>query len=355
MSDYHKIMRRASDIQMSPEFKPYTAVRILTGLQDENNADIVYESGNFNTGRVLEIKNEWGTQEQADDILADVNGWAYQPYEATGAMLNPAAQLGDAVDVNGIYSGIYVKNTTFGGLMPADISAPEDEEINHEIPYESRQDRNYTRMVKNMRATFKIQASQIAAKVEATSTGEAFGWTLTENQWKLWSGNENNPILIANSSGLTVNGSGEFTGVVKASQFLNSAGQPMATQDQVSAVMGSYAAGGIGGGYFFNSATQAGTQVYPDYFYCYRLGVHGDIYCDGSAYNKDLRVWDGGSYVRAEWQYKSFSVEVPNDFHVLDTSIIYQQSGIRVLSYNTSYISHGSTSKSAGSITYLGR
>ena len=355
MSDYHKIIRRARNVETSPQFAPYTAVRIITGLQDENNADIVYEAGDFSAGRVLEVNNEWGTQEQADDIFEEINGFAYQPYDATQAMLNPAAQLGDAVDVNGIYSGIFVKETKFSDMMTSSIAAPMDEELDHELHYESPQDRSYTRMVKNMKATFKIQASQIAAKVEATSTGEAFGWTLTADQWRLWSGNENNPILIANSSGLTVKGNGEFTGIVKASQFLNSAGQQMATQDQVSAVMGSYAGGGIGGGSFFNSATQADTQVYPDYFYCYRLGVHGDIYCDGKTYNKDLRVWDGGSYVRAEWQYKSFSVDVPDDFHVYDNSVIYQQSGIRVLSYNGSYISHGSTSKSAGSITYLGR
>lgn len=225
------VLKRAYNMEVSSQFDGYSAVRIFVGTDDDGNS-IIYESGNTN-GRTLEIKNPFGTQEMADNILADIQGYQYQPLSADNALLNPAAEMGDGVTVNGVYSGIFTRDTQFGRLMASDISAPTDEEIEHEFAVESPSDRQYTRFVQQTKsmlritnmaieaeveqresdveainATLLIQADQIAAKVSKQSPeGQtSFGWNLTDTQWTVFSGDESNTILKATSSGLEVKG-----------------------------------------------------------------------------------------------------------------------------------------------------
>ena len=225
------ILKRASNMEISEQFDGYAGVRIFVGTNDDGE-NVVYESGNTD-GRTLEIKNPFGTQEMADNILADIQGYQYQPLSADNALLNPAAEMGDGVTVNGVYSGIFVRATQFGRLMASDISAPTDEEIEHEFAVESPSERQYTRFVQQTRAMLKItnlaieaevsartsadeainatlsvQATQIAAKVskQSPSGQTSFGWNLTDTSWTVFSGSTNNVILKATSSGLEVKG-----------------------------------------------------------------------------------------------------------------------------------------------------
>lgn len=225
------ILKRAQNMEISDQFDGYSGVRIFVGTNDDGET-VVYESGNTN-GRTLEIKNPFGTQEMADNILADIQGYQYQPLTADSALLNPAAEMGDGVTVNGVYSGVFVRATQFGRLMASDISAPTDEEIEHEFAVESPSERQYTRFVQQTRsmlkitnlaieaevsartsadnainATLSIQATQIAAKVskQSPSGQTSFGWNLTDTSWTVFSGNTSNIILKATSSGLEVKG-----------------------------------------------------------------------------------------------------------------------------------------------------
>lgn len=222
------ILRRAKNMEVSPQFDGYSGVRIFVGTDDNGDA-IVIESGDTN-GRTLEIKNPFGTQEMADNILADINGYQYQPMSAEAAQLNPAAEMGDGVTVNGVYSGIFVRATQFGRLMASNIAAPTDEEIEHEFAVESASDRQYTRFVQQtkgmlrvtnlaieaevsartaadeqMSATLQLHASQIAAKVSQTGgNNSSFGWTLTSTGHTWYSNNQQ--VMKITSSGLEVKG-----------------------------------------------------------------------------------------------------------------------------------------------------
>ena len=225
------VLKRASNMEISSQFDGYSAVRIFVGTDDDGNA-VIYEAGNTN-GRTLEIKNPFGTQEMANNILAEIQGYQYQPLSADNALLNPAAEMGDGVTVNGVYSGLFVRATQFGRLMASDIAAPTDEEIEHEFAVENASDRQYTRFVQQTKAMLKItnmaieaevsqresdveainatlliQASQIQAKVSKQSPEgqSSFGWNLTDNSWTVFSGSPSNAILKATSSGLEVKG-----------------------------------------------------------------------------------------------------------------------------------------------------
>ena len=157
-------------LDISPQFLAYTKVRIYVGV-DDDGADVVYEAGS-ETGRTLELKNPFGTQEMANNILSSLGTWQYQPYTAKGAVANPALELGDPVTINGVDSAIYIRATHFGALHVIDISAPYDEEVDHEYQFESSEHREYKRQYSETKASLKITATQIAAEVARASAAE---------------------------------------------------------------------------------------------------------------------------------------------------------------------------------------
>lgn len=185
-------------MDISPEFDGYSKV-ILNVTED-----LVYEAGT-DTGRVLELTNPWGSQKMANDILAKIKGYQYQPYTANGALLDPAAELGDGVTANGVYSGIFKQNITFGRLYSADIEAPQDEEIDHEYPYQTVTDRQVIRQFANVRSQFSVQANEIAARVTREGgDNRSFGWSLTEDGFILSSGSRK--VFKATEDGIEVTG-----------------------------------------------------------------------------------------------------------------------------------------------------
>lgn len=123
------IGRRAAKHDYGDLFAPYTGVTI--NLTD---GDTSFTSGD-DSGRTLTVESPWASQKMADNLLAQVRGAQHQPFTATGAILDPAAELGDAITVGGVSGIMYRRSQRFGTLYRADISAPGDEEINHEIPY----------------------------------------------------------------------------------------------------------------------------------------------------------------------------------------------------------------------------
>lgn len=260
------ILQRASNMEISPQFDGYSAVRIFIGTDDDGNA-VTYEAGNTD-GRTLEIHNPFGTQEMANKILADIQGYQYQPLSADNALLDPAAEMGDGVTVNGVYSGIFVRATQFGRLMASDVSAPTDEEIEHEFAIESASDRQYTRFVQQTKAMLKITNMAIEAEVEARETADSainatlaihasdiqarvtkqspsgqssFGWNLTDSEWTVFSGSTSNTILRASSSGLEVKGkvtatSGEIGGFTIGATSIYSNGMSSMASGQTTGV-----------------------------------------------------------------------------------------------------------------------
>ena len=154
----------------------------------------------------MTINNPWGTQAQANNIISRIRGFSYQPYTAEGALVDPCAELGDGVSVNDVYSGVYKMTRDYNALMPAEIAAPQSEEIDHEYPYESMGDREMTRRFTEMESELSIASSEISAKVSKKSPeGQtSFSWNLTDSAWEVKSGSKT--IFKVNSSGAQVSG-----------------------------------------------------------------------------------------------------------------------------------------------------
>ena len=201
MSDATYIGGMASRLESTPPFQTYS--RVVIHVSDDADDDIVV--GN-STGRTLEVDNPWGTVAMAQNMLSALNGYQYQPYTAYGAALNPAAEIGDAVTVGDVYGGIYTRQTAFGRLMKADISAPQDEEIDHEYKFESPERREFSRQIGEVRASLAITNQDISAKVDRQSpTGQtSFSWLMNDTSHTWYANGQE--VMRVSASGLSVTG-----------------------------------------------------------------------------------------------------------------------------------------------------
>lgn len=202
------VLKRARSLDTSPAFKPYSGVEIV--IDEDTYVTAPSDPGEYEqakaNGRILTIENPWGTQAQADAILNAIKGYAYQPFEASDALVDPSAEIGDGVSINDVYSGIFQMTRNYSALMPADVSAPQSEEIDHEYPYEPAQDRQIQRRFSAIESEFRIQSDVIAAKVSKTSPeGQtSFSWSLQDSSWEVKS--NGNTVFKVTSSGAEVNG-----------------------------------------------------------------------------------------------------------------------------------------------------
>lgn len=243
MSNRTYLGRNMQRFTSAPQFDGFSKVIII--VSDE----IEYAAGN-DTGRVLRITNPWGTPQMAQDILNDIRGYQYQPYTAEGSLIDPSVELGDGVTANNVYGGIYTQKIRFGSLLTATVSAPEDEELNHEYPYKSKPNKEITREAKLLRAEMRIQADRITMEVEERKTAvekltaqlqiqaglieakvsktggnaSSFGWVLTDTDWTIKANSRD--VLKATRAGLEVYGrivadSGKIGGFDILSNYLS--------------------------------------------------------------------------------------------------------------------------------------
>lgn len=222
MFNKFSIGKSVTDFESSEQLSGYSKVVI------EVTDEVSYESGT-DTGRTLTLSCPWGTQKMADDILSSIRGYQYQPYTATGAIIDPAVEIGDAVQANGVHGGVYDTSVTFGSIPKFDMSAPSDEEVDESIPYKSVVERKITRQKLEMNAQFEIQAGLISAKVSKTGgENSSFGWELDEKSWALKS--NGSTVLTADKDGLEIKGiiratGGEIGGFIIEKDHLSYNGQ----------------------------------------------------------------------------------------------------------------------------------
>lgn len=153
---------RAAGISVPPKFDAISKVVLL--VDDEN----YYEAGN-GTGRTLELTCPYGTQEMANNILASVSGYQYQPVTATDALADPAVELGDSMTVGGAYSIVAQREIDFGLLLPMGLAAPGQEEIESEYPYVSQQQSEIDRQLAQTRSEIRKTSEEIGLRVDGLS------------------------------------------------------------------------------------------------------------------------------------------------------------------------------------------
>lgn len=204
MTESFNLIRRVGSLEVSPVVHNYSSVKIYGG-QNADGTDRIFQLGD-ESGATFEITNEWGSAEQAANILPIIKGFKYQAYESGTVRLDPAAELGDAVTIANTFGGIFSKRVRYGSDIVMSLEAPSKEEVEHEFQVQSPTDRQYARFTSDVRSKFTIQAEAIEARVEKVhgKTTENFWWSLQSDGWSV--GNQNGAIFKVNSSGAEVEG-----------------------------------------------------------------------------------------------------------------------------------------------------
>jgi hypothetical protein len=277
------------------------------------NEDDAYYAGEA-SGRTLTVECPWGTQAIASALLAQFREFRYQPYKAENAILDPAAELGDGITANGVSGEIYTMDATFGTGFRCTVSAPWEEELDHEYPYVPKKDRKIRRQLHGLTTELSVQAGLISAKVSRTGGNAAsFGWELDENSWTIEADGET--VLVSDVHGLEIYGrivakGGEIGGFTIEDGYLSTGGQ--------------YWGGEEDGIYIGPSGIQLGSYFSVNRYgemYAYSGAFTGTVYAGSVAYDGDAGYFPGygleeltvqgyyGDYVWGQLDFGTISTE----------------------------------------------
>ena len=160
LADTVSLGRKTLDLTLAVPFDAITHVIVNC------NEELYVEAGGGN-GRTLEVSCPWGTWEMAQAILASLNGFIYQPFSANGAIVDPAAELGDNLTVDGTTAILAEQTIRFNSLFSSDIVSPGEDELDHEYPYHSTSQREIKRRLKDINTSFRVETDRISAEISA--------------------------------------------------------------------------------------------------------------------------------------------------------------------------------------------
>lgn len=140
------------------KYRPVSRVTLL--VDDEN----VYTAGD-DTGLELTASCPHATQKMVNALLAQLQGYQYQSFTADAANLDPAAELGDGVTVNGVYSIISQLDDDGRGFP--DISSPGEVALEEEYPAAGPMTQEFNRQLADTRSQITKTAEEIQLLVES--------------------------------------------------------------------------------------------------------------------------------------------------------------------------------------------
>lgn len=152
MFDRHFVGR---DLFSAANYGPRRPVSRITLFVDDANT---FTAGD-DTGMELTAKCPYATEAMAKTLLSIAKGAQYTAYEATAVNLDPAAELGDGVTVDGIYS-VIAQMTDNGDGYP-DIAFPGEDLIEEEYPGIETPEENFERKIASTRSLIAKTAEEI--------------------------------------------------------------------------------------------------------------------------------------------------------------------------------------------------
>ena len=169
MSDKVYLGKNVSDLDFGEKLDKISRVNLSV------DSDHIYTSGD-DTGRTLEVTCPWGSQEMADSILLQAASVNYIPFTASGALLDPAAEIGDGIDIAGVYSVLAQSSISLDKQCASSIPAPHTDEMDDEYPYKSSQERAVERQIAYTKSLITKTSEDISLQVQ--SINDELGQTL---------------------------------------------------------------------------------------------------------------------------------------------------------------------------------
>ena len=145
-SGYVNIGSKVGHFESSDAFEPITRVTLYW---DDENAftSPVNPDDASDTGREIVADCLCATQAMADNLLAQLKGFQYQPYTSNKAWLDPAYEIGDVVHIRNMWSYLTNVSSNISTGVMCSVSAPYEQEVDHEFPYVGTVSRNLKRKV----------------------------------------------------------------------------------------------------------------------------------------------------------------------------------------------------------------
>ena len=148
-------------------------VQTITGVRVvRNDTDTPLLAGD-ETGTVLEVENENGTQALADELAQKLVGLPYAPYTCEQRYIDPVAEAGDKITVGGVACVAYNIKESLGPSHYADLEAPaEAGELEEEYPYQNAAERVKKQLGTVTASMAEIRKDQKSIEAEVKTTTE---------------------------------------------------------------------------------------------------------------------------------------------------------------------------------------
>ena len=128
---YFGVDRECADFNKSDALQPISKVILSTD-------DDTYSEAGTDTGYAIKGKCNFATSDGTAALaLSKLNGYIYKPFEATRVFLDPAAEPGDMVGIEGEVYQIMEMVWDINTWPSVDIRAQFEEEIDHEFTFET--------------------------------------------------------------------------------------------------------------------------------------------------------------------------------------------------------------------------
>lgn len=157
MSEKYFVGQDMTSFADNGRYKPISRVTLL--LDDEKSL-----TAGDDTGMEITASCPHATQAMVNALLQKMKGYQYQAYEAGVANIDPAAELGDGVNVGGLYSPL--SRIADDGRGYADISSPGELEMEDEYPSGGYIKQEFDRKIAETRSSITKTSEEILLKVE---------------------------------------------------------------------------------------------------------------------------------------------------------------------------------------------
>lgn len=157
MPDKYFVGQDMTSFSDNGQYKPISRVTLL--LDDEKSL-----TAGDDTGMDITASCPHATQAMVNALLQRMKGYRYQAYEAGAANIDPAAELGDGVNVGGVYSPL--SRIADDGRGYADIASPGELEMDDEYPSGGYIKQEFDRKIAQTRSIITKTSEEIMLKVE---------------------------------------------------------------------------------------------------------------------------------------------------------------------------------------------
>lgn len=157
MSEKYYVGGDVTSFADNGKYKPISRVTLL--VDDENSL-----TAGDDTGMEITASCPHATQAMVNALLQRMKGYRYQAYEAGAANIDPAAELGDGVNVGGVYSPL--SRIADNGRGYADIASPGELEMDDEYPSGGYIKQEFDRKIAQTRSIITKTSEEIMLKVE---------------------------------------------------------------------------------------------------------------------------------------------------------------------------------------------